>query len=39
MNVMCMDNVLNSVPTQKEATNVLVNQVMVWSLIKRHAEP
>ena len=39
MNVMCMDNVLNSVSTQKEATNVLVNQVMVWSLIKRHAEP
>lgn len=34
-----MDSAHNSVPTQKEATSVLVNQVMVWSLIKRHAEP
>jgi len=33
-----MDSALNSVPTQKEATSVLVNQVMVWSLIKRRAE-
>lgn len=38
MNVMCMDSVLSCVLTQKEATNVVVSQGMVWSLTKRHAD-
>lgn len=39
MNVMCMDSALSCVLTQKEATNVVVSQGMVWSqLTKRHVD-